>query len=137
MIDIPAARAGLASILTDVAPEGSTVEPAGSDALAVFPSVFVGMPAWNADGPTYGISTWTFPVAVVVDRAGTAGDSASIDLLDQTWPVVLAGLRSKSEADPGLGGICAQSVITRATFGLYRVQGTDYPAQLIFIDLYG
>jgi hypothetical protein len=28
-------------------------------------------------------------------------------------------------------------VVTRATFGFFNVQGTDYPAQTIFIDLYG
>lgn len=137
MINIPAARASLAAILQEIAPDGCTVVTSAPDGVTTFPLVLPGMPSWSSDGPSYGFSTWTFPVAVVVDRPGTTSDAVPIDQLDQTWPAVLAGLRSQSEDDPGLGGVCAQSVVTRAQFGLYRIGGQDFPAQMIFIDLYG
>lgn len=137
MINIPQARNGLAAVLEEIAPAGTTVEPEAPDGVPAFPLALVGMPAWNADGPTYGFTTWTFPIAVLVDRAAGGGDRASIEALDATWPAVLAGLRSHAEDDQTLGGICIEAVVSRAQFGLYTLAGIDYPAQLIFVDLYG
>lgn len=137
MINVPAARQALADILRDVVPAGCAVEAEAPDGVGSFPLALVGMPSWNADGPSYSFSTWTFPVAVIVNRSAGGGSRGSIEQLDQTWPAVLAGLRARSEDDPGLGGVCAQSVVTRSQFGLYTIGGQDFPAQMIFIDLYG
>lgn len=137
MIHVPGARQALADILTDVVPDGCAVETEAPDGVTSFPLALVGMPSWNADGPSYSFSTWTFPVAVIVNRSSGGGSRQSIEQLDQTWPVVLAGLRARSEDDASLGGVCAQSVVTRSQFGLYSIGGTDYPSQMIFIDLYG
>lgn len=134
MLDVEAARTGLAAILEELAPAGAKVLPAGIEALAVFPAVIVGMPIWSGDGPNYQFTTWTWPIAVVVNRTGS--DKQTIGLLDKTWPVILAGLRAVSGQDGSLGGICVEAVVTRAQFGTYQIQGVTYPAQVIFLDLY-
>lgn len=136
MINPNTARGRLAELIKADAPPEVAVQAAGFDAVASFPSVVIGMPNWQPDDNLpYGIQRQTWPVAVVVSRGSQ--DSATIGQLDELWPAVLELLRTASEADGTLGGICAQSIVTRADFGQFAIQGTSYPAQLIQIDLYG
>lgn len=135
MIDHTAARAGLHQILSAALPD-VRVQASGLDALASFPSVIIGQPAWSpSDQLPYGIDRTTWPVAVVVARSSS--DTTTIDQLERLWPQVLAELKAAAEADQTLGGICVQSLLTRADFGQFSVQGKDYPAQLVFCELYG
>ena len=135
MIDIKAARAGLADIVQTALPDLS-VQRAGFDAVASFPTIVVGMPTWAPDDKLpYQFQRHTWPIAVVVGRGSQ--DSATIDQLDSLWPDVLGVLRTASEQDGTLGGICAESLVLRADFGQFAIQGTSYPAQLVQIDLYG
>lgn len=135
MIDHTAARTGLHRILDAALPE-VLVQASGLDSLATFPSVIIGQPGWGeADQLPYGIDRTTWPVAVVVARSSS--DTTTIDQLERLWPQVIAELKAAAEADQTLGGICVQSLLTRADFGQFSVQGKDYPAQLVFCELYG
>lgn len=133
MINIGAARSRLADLLGDLDAE---VVRAGIDGIAEFPAVIIGQADWSeADLTMSQFERSTFPVAVVVKRSGD--DTADIDALDNLWPTVLDRLKAAARADPSLGSVCRAAVVTRARFGLYSVQGASYPAQMIFIDLYG
>ena len=135
MINHTAARDGLAQLLTQGLP-GVTVQRGGIDAVATFPGVIVGQPAWTkVDNLPYRLDRSTWPIAVVVAR--NSQDSVVIDELEQLWPAALDLLRTTSEQDQTLGGICDEAIVTRADFGQFAIQGTNYPAQLIFIELYG
>lgn len=137
MIDHSAAREELGRIAL-VAVQGIdevTVYPGGLDALAHFPAVIVGQPRWAADaGPCMDTSTW--PIGVVVARPG-GSDTYVQNQLERLWPIVLAGITEAVRADQTLGGVCRASHVQRAEFGLFSIQGQDYPAQTIFTDLYG
>lgn len=141
MIKHGPARARLAEIIADGMDRGvvpqATVQRAGVDALAVFPTVIVGQPAWQPQSQlTYQLDRSTFPIACVVHRA-SSGDSVTIDELEELWPAVVQLLKTASEHDQTLGGVCDQALIARADFGAFTLQGQSYPAQLIFIELYG
>lgn len=136
MIDHSAARSGLAQMITAAALPEITVQRAGIDAVAVFPSVVIGQPRWRTvDQRPYRFDLTTFPIAVVVARS--SDDSQVIDQLEDLWPRVVEIFRTGIESDPTLGGICGSAEITEASFGRFAIQGTDYPAQLIFIELNG
>lgn len=135
MINHAAARVGLAQLLDEALPD-ATVQRAGVDAVPEFPSVIIGQPAWDVvDQLPYAFQRSTFPVAVVVNRS--SADSVVIDTLESLWPQVVNVLRAAIEADPSLGGICADASVPRAGFGQFSIQGQNYPAQLIFIELNG
>lgn len=101
-----------------------TVYPSAIDGLAGLPGIVIGMPSWR---PLNGcLAVWEFPVAVIVARPGTA-DAASAAELDELWPTVLSGLldlRGRGLDD-----------VTKAEFGLFNVQGQDYPAQVLTCTL--
>lgn len=143
MINHKAARARLAEILEDGLPQEFAGEPvavqrAGIDAVAVFPTVIVSQPSWRwREDLTYQLGQSTFPIATVISRGSGVSDTQLIDQLEGLWPLVIETLRSATETDPTLGGICQESSITRAEFGNFQIQDTRYPAQLSFIDLYG
>lgn len=137
MITATEQRDGLAKIIDSIVDDSVTVHRSAWNGITAFPCVVIGMPQWQPEQRT----NWcnmrtTWPIGVVVNRPGT-DDAGTVDTLDKTWQQLLSGLLDVSAADPGLGGICAQNVITRSTFGLFRIADVDYPAQTIFIDLYG
>ena len=141
MIKLGPARARLAEIIeagiTDGAVPTATVQRAGIDSLAVFPTVIIGQPNWEPqERLTYAIDRSTFPIACVVTR-GVGGDTPAIDELEEIWSAIVQLLKTTSEQDQTLGGVCAQSMIARADFGSFTIQGQTYPAQLISVDLYG
>lgn len=123
-------RAILADAIQDTIRAGgddhTTVYPTSVDALAGFPAVVLGMPSWRP-GPAGCVSLWEFPVAVIVARPGLA-DSATVDELDELWPVVLNALLSLVDRQE-------ITDVTRAEFGLFNVQGQDYPAQVLTCSL--
>jgi hypothetical protein len=143
MIKHGSARAKLAEIIEAGVDDGqvpsATVQRAGIDSLPVFPTVIVGQPSWQAAPPerTYALGQSTFPIGCVVNRSGIGGDAPSIDALEDLWPAVVDLLRTTSEQDQTLGGVCSQALISRADFGAFSIQGQTYPAQLITIELYG
>jgi hypothetical protein len=142
MIKHGLARARLAEIIQTAVDDGrvpsATVQRAGIDSLPVFPSVIIGQPSWaTAPEITYALSQSTFPIACVVNRSGVGGDTPSIDTLEDLWPAVVELLRTTSELDQTLGGVCSQALIIRADFGAFTIQGQTYPAQLITVELYG
>jgi hypothetical protein len=124
-VSVAALRATLADAISSVVDDRTTVYPTSVDGLAGFPAVVLGMPSWR---PFNGcLSIWEFPVAVIVARPGTA-DSAMVSELDDLWPTVLAALielRDRQEITD----------VTRADFGLFNVQGIDYPAQVLTCTL--
>lgn len=137
MIDHGAARARLGQILVSSLEGEDQVQvyPGGLDALAAFPAVIIGQPRWVPDaGGCMDTSTW--PVGVVVARPG-GSDTYVQNQLERLWPIVLAGLSASIQTDQTLGGVCSAAHIQRAEFGLFAIQGQDYPAQTIFTDLYG
>lgn len=137
MIDIPTVRNGLQAIITAVVPADVIVYRSAFDGSPTFPSVVVGMPSWEDDTTAnYCHPHMLWPIAVVVNRPGS-NDAGTVDQLDRLWPVVFNQLRDLSAQDPSLQGICRQSVIGRAQFGQFAVQGQSYPAQLLTADLYG
>lgn len=137
MINITAQRDQLAKIITAGVPDTITVHRSAFDGTATFPLVVVGMPSWEDDtAANYCHPHIMWPVAVAVSRPGSE-DAKTVDQLDQLWPAVHDVLREASATDPTLAGICRQSVIGRAQFGQFAVQGQSYPAQLITVDLYG
>lgn len=130
-------RDQLAKIIIDGVPDTVSVYRSAFDGTPALPAVIVGMPSWEDDiSANYCAPHRQFPIACVVARPGTA-DEHTADQLDSLWPAVFDQLRDTSRSDPGLGGICRQSVIGRALFGQFNIQGQLYPAQLITIDLYG
>lgn len=136
-MDIANVRDALVAIITDAVPATVAVHRSAFDGAATFPTVVIGMPSWEDDTTVnYCAPHSMWPVAVVVNRPGMA-DAETVSQLDDLWPVVFTALRDTSRADPTLSGVCKQSVITRAQFGQFSIQGQLYPAQLITIDLYG
>lgn len=136
MVELAAVRDQLVKIIETVVPT-VTVYRSAFDGAAVFPSVIVGMPSWEDDTTANYCAPHTlWPVAVVVARPGT-NDQGTVDQLDALWPAVFHGLRDASHTDSTLSGICLQSVVNRAQFGQFAIQGQTYPAQLITVDLYG
>lgn len=142
MIKHGLARARLAEIIQAAIGDGrvpsATVQRAGIDSVPVFPSVIIGQPSWQTQPElTYAIQQSSWPVACVVNRSGVGGDTPSIDALEDLWPAVVELLKTTSELDQTLGGVCSQALITRADFGAFTIQGQTYPAQLITVELYG
>lgn len=137
MINHNEARTGLAKLIATLVPDTISVYRSAFDGVPGFPCVVIGMPTWEPDARTnYCATRSTWPVAIVVGRPGT-DDAGTVTDLDQLWQLVADGLLDASARDPELGGIGVQSVITRAAFGLFNIRGVDYPAQTIFVDIYG
>lgn len=135
MINNAAARARLGEICELAVDGEATVYPSAIDASAAFPLVAIGMPRWTPQIEPC-IDRSQFPIAVAVKLPG--GDSAATqDQLDQLWQAVASQLDDAITDDPTLGGLCAAAHLDRAEPGAFRVQGHDYPAQLIFINLDG
>ena len=124
-MSVAALRAILAGAIRSGVDDRTTVYETSVDGLAGFPAIVLGMPSWR---PLTGcLSVWEFPVAVIVARPGTA-DSATVGELDELWPTVLDALielRDRQEITD----------ITKAEFGLFNVQGQDYPAQVLTCSL--
>jgi hypothetical protein len=135
--DIGAARDQLVKIIEVAVPATVTVHRSAFDGTTGMPMVIVGMPSWVDDTTVNYCAPHTeWPIAVCVARPGN-NDAGTADQLDTLWPQVFTALRDASRADPTLAGICRQSVINRAQFGQFMIQGQPYPAQMITIDLYG
>lgn len=128
VIDITAAREELASAITAAVDPKVAVYPQAVDGLSTFPAVVLGMPSWKP-GPTFCLNIYEFPVAVIVARPGIS-DVTTVTELDQLWPLVLDGLSSIAEQDPSF-------TVSRAEFGLFALQGQQYPAQIIFCSFTG
>jgi hypothetical protein len=137
MISIGAVRDQLVKVIETGVPDTITVHRSAFDGTTGFPMIVIGMPSWQDDTTAnYCAPHVEWPIAVVVSRPG-GQDAETADTLDALWPVVFYTLREASQADPTLAGICVASVISRAQFGQFSVQGQTYPAQLITVDLYG
>lgn len=132
MIDHAAARAKLAEI---VAVDDVQVYESAIDAQPTFPLVAIGLPRWTPNvGPCMDRSQ--IPIAVVVKQPG--GDAShQQDELERIWQLVVGQLTAAFDADQNLGGLCHWSEIERSQPGQFRIQGHDYPAQLIFTNLDG
>lgn len=136
MIDHSAARAKIAELVEDTVPAGTTVYRSGLVPLADFPAVVIGMPSWSVDPSSICTDRSTFPVAVILERPGFQ-DPATVDELETLWQSITEALREASRQDQTLGGVCAASAVQHAEFGQFNVQGQDFPAQVIFVDLFG
>lgn len=136
MINHVTARAQLASIVEDAVPAGTTVYRSGLEPLAEFPAVVVGMPSWSVDPSSFWTDRSTFPVAVILQRPGYQ-DPETVDVLEALWQVITEALRTASVQDQTLSGICKASAVQHSEFGNFNVQQQDYPAQVIFVDLFG
>lgn len=126
MIDVGATRDLLAATAAG-ADESLTGIARAVNGLAVFPAVVIGQPSWQP-GPTFCLDRYSFPVAVIVARPGIS-DDATIAQLDELWPQVLDQLRT---ADLPLEGS-----VDRAEFGLFQIEGQQYPAQVITVTVTG
>lgn len=136
MIDHSAARTRLGMIIEAVAPIGTKVYRSGLEPLADFPAVVIGMPAWSVDESSHSTDRSTFPVAVILERPGFQ-DPVTVDALETLWQTITIALRNASLLDQTLSGVCRASAVQHAEFGQFNVQGQDYPAQVIFVDLFG
>lgn len=141
MIDHAAGRAKLAEICTeavagvDVDGQAVTVYESAIDAAPTFPLIAIGLPRWTPNiGPCMDRSQ--IPIAVVVKQPG--GDAShQQDELERIWQLVAGRLTAEFDADQLLGGLCRYSEIERAQPMPFRIQGHDYPAQVIFTNLDG
>lgn len=135
MIDHTAARAKLAEICRAAVGDAAQVYESAIDAVAAPPLIAIGLPRFTPNvGPCMDRSQ--IPVAVVVKTPG--GDASyQQDELERLWQLVTAGLTAAFEADQNLGGLCHWSEIDRAQPGPFRIQGQEYPAQVIFINIDG
>lgn len=136
MINHAAARDEIATMLTAIVPNGTTVYRSGLEPLSTFPAVVIGMPTWSVDESSYFTSRSTMPIAVILAKPNTQ-DPYTVDVLESLWELITNGLIDASHADQTLGGICHASAVQHTEFGQFNVQGQDYPAQVIFIDLFG
>lgn len=135
MINHKVARAKLAEIAAAAVGDEASVTPGAIDAVAAFPLVTVGLPRWTPQVQPC-IDRSQFPVAVVVKTPG--GDAAATqDQLDELWQTVAAELDAAISADQSLGGVCVVAHLERAEPGPFRIQGQEYPAQIILINLDG
>ena len=138
MITIAHLRDALARVVT------SALATAGIDAavyaqpptgLTVFPAVIVGRAAWTP-GENNWVQEWTVPIEVVVSDPGI-NPQATIEDLEQLWPVVLAALSDAIDGDQSLGGVCNAAWVARARPGSIVIAGVRYPATAIEIQLHG
>lgn len=127
-VDITGQRTMLGDALRDTLPSTVEVVPVALDGLAKFPAVVLGMPSWKP-GPTGCLESYEFPVAVIVARPGIS-DPGTVTELDELWPQVLEALRSLEEQRPSF-------TVNRAEFGGFPIQGTTYPAQVLFCSFTG
>lgn len=132
MINIAAGRAKLAEL---VKIDELEVYPSSLLTGAAPPFVAVGMPRLTPRvGPCLDRSEW--PIAVVMPQDGSTTADPVVQL-DDLWPQVWDRLDAAITADPYLDGVCEGAQLERAEFGAFRVQGHEYPAQVIFINLDG
>lgn len=115
--------------------DGLNVVPRAVDGMAELPAAVIGMPKWEP-GPTGCWGSFEIPVAVLVARPGIS-DEDTVDELDRMWPQVLEQIQDAIDVDQSLGGVCAAVEIVRAEFGLFVLQGQQWPAQLIFLTVTG
>lgn len=140
MLDLNAARDKLAALATAAAPANMqvTVYRSGLRPLADFPAVVIRQPSWTPSGElglSYRMDRWRWPISVVLEKPGTQ-DPVTVDVLDQLWTALLAALQDQVETDPGWAGLCRQTMVDHAEFGTFTVQGQEYPAQTIYVDLH-
>lgn len=120
-------------------PATTTVYGSGLEPLAVFPAVVLGQPSWlpgTQVGLPFGLDRYRWPVAVVLEKPG-APDPTTVDVLEGLWTSLLSGLQNLSQTDSTLGGLASEMLLDHADFGTFTVQGEQYPAQRIYLDLYG
>lgn len=134
MIDHAAARGRLGDII-EAGQLQATVYPTALQGLAAFPAIVLGQPSWEPDAGGC-MDTTRWPVAVVVARPGS-NDTYVQTELEQLWPALVTVLDQAIEEDQTLGGVCRASHIEQAEFGLFSIQGQEYPAQTIQLTLYG
>lgn len=134
MINHSAARTRLGTLVKE-ADLSATVYPTALQGLAAFPAIVLGQPSWEPDAGGC-MDTTRFPVAVVVARPGS-NDAHVQAQLEELWPALIRVLADAIDTDQTLGGICRASHIEQAEFGLFSIQGQEYPAQTIQLTLYG
>lgn len=126
MIDVGATRDLLVTAAVGGDPDVAAY-PRAVDSVASFPAVVIGQPSWQP-GPTFCLDRWEFPVAVIVSRPGIS-DEDTVAQLDGLWPQVLDRLKTTD--------LPLEGSVDRAQFGLFRIQGQDYPAQVITVTVTG
>lgn len=139
MIDLAAARTAIEDLCRSVLPAETLIYPSGLMPLAQFPAVVIGQPSWTPSAQldlSYGLDRYRWPVAVVLEKPGVQ-DPTSVDVLDQLWTTLLVALDQQAQGRPGWGGVCKGTLLDHAEFGVFTVQGQAYPAQTIYVDLYG
>lgn len=135
MLDHAVVRSRLAEIVQDHVPDVVTVYRSGLEPLADFPAVVIGMPSWSVDSSSYNTNRTTFPIAVIMEKPNHQSP-LTVDALETLWQRLIEALLATSEKDGTLGNVCRASAIQHAEFGQFNVQGQDYPAQVIFVDLF-
>lgn len=131
MLDPTAVRTQLADAIRPLVPASVPVLESAFDGLAVLPAVVIGMPSWDEARETnFCFPRLTWPVGVIVSRPGD-NDPVTVETLDQTWAAVLAGLRNVHSL-----AAASQVIVQRSQFGLFLVQGQQYPSQTIFVETF-
>lgn len=135
MLNVPQVREQLATVLGGLVPPDVPVIRSAFDSVPRFPAVVLGMPWWDEGrDTTFCLPVLTWPIACVVARSGS-NDTATVDQLDGLWPGLVEQLRRLGPAV--LAGLAAQVIVGPARFGQFSVQGSDYPAQLLSIEIFG
>ena len=131
MIDITALRDYLAG---RIATDDVTVYPAGvSDGPFTAPALIIGQPEVTfAAQPC--LDRYSLPVAVVVARG--VSDRETQARLEQVWTDTAELARMLFASDAQLGGLVAAVRLVDARFGLFGVQGQEFPAQHLSIEIF-
>lgn len=126
---------GLRDYLADrIATDDVTVYPAGvSDGPFVLPALIIGQPEVTfAVQPC--LDRYSLPVAVVVARG--VSDRETQARLESVWTDTAELARLLFDSDAQLGGLVAAVRLVDARFGLFGIQGQEYPAQHLSIEIF-
>lgn len=133
----PAVREQLADLLRDALPDDVDAEVLPYGVVGQFdpPCIVFGQPdvEFNDEAPC--IDKSTVGVAVVV-RWEPDGSAATQIALEELWPRVAGALRHLTRTNPTLDGMVAESRLVSASYGEFAITGTEYPAQLLTLEIY-
>ena len=133
--NVAAQRVALRDVLVAL-PDPVTVFEAAPHSSLPSRFLLLSMPEWRPATDAVGWDRTSWAVMVCVARTGT-NDTATAQALEALWPRVLGHLDEAIDQDPTLGGVCYHATITRAEFDVAALQGVDYPAQIITIEMQG
>ena len=134
--DIAAQRVALRTLLVQLPEPRPLVFETAPHGVLPPRFLLLSMPEW---APATAAVSWdqvTWSILVCVARSGT-NDTLTAHELEGLWPRVLRHLDDAIITDPTLGGVCYHSTILRAEFDIATIQGTDFPAQIITLEMLG